>query len=400
MKKNPCLACQKASLEILLNFGNQPPSNRFMRDGSIEHDDVHPLVLAQCQSCGLIQLLDPMPIKSVISRYDWIVYNEPEGHLDKMVADIVDLIGLENKSSIFGLSYKDDTTLTRFKNKGFEKIYRMNLAEDLKIQNPLAGLETIQEVVSSINLENFIKLHGKADLLLVRHVLEHAHNPRKFIQSMAQLVKPGGYMVFEMPESTKFIEACDYSFIWEEHITYHTKNTAISLFQHLGFKVAKVENYNYPLEDSLVVVIKNESNQSKIDDEYLSSLLAIGKRYAEQFKEIKLKLVRILHDLSHAGKKVVVFGAGHLAAKYLNLFEASEFIYAVIDDNQNKSGLNMPGSGVAIRPSSILVSEKIDLCLLSLNPESEAKVVGNNMPYLESGGKFKSIFRLSKMSLL
>ena len=89
-----------------------------------------------------------------------------------------------------------------------------------------------------------------------------------------------------------------------------------------------------------------------------------------------------------------------MATKYLNLFGTSEFIYAVIDDNENKAGLHMPGSGVAIRPSSILVSEKIDLCLLSLNPESEAKVVGKNGAYMESGGKFKSIFRLSKMSLL
>lgn len=399
MKKYKCLACQKTKVEILLNFGDQPPSNRFIKDGSPNHD-VHPLVLAQCQSCGLIQLVDPMPIELVLSKYDWIVYNEPEGHLDTMVDDVIDLIGLKNQSLICGISYKDDTTLARFKNKGYEKIYRLNLAEDLKIQDSFVGIETIQEAISSLNLENFVKFHGKADLLLVRHVLEHAHNPRKFIQSIVQLVKPGGYMVFEMPDSSKFIEACDYSFIWEEHITYHTKNTAMSFFQLLGFNVSKVKNYSYPLEDSLVVIIKNELNPSQIDNEYVFSLLSIGKRYAEQFNEIKLKLFRILHDLRDAGKKIVIFGAGHLATKYLNLFGTSEFIYAVIDDNENKAGLHMPGSGVAIRPSSILVSEKIDLCLLSLNPESEAKVVGKNGAYMESGGKFKSIFRLSKMSLL
>lgn len=399
MKKYKCLACQKAEVEILLNFGHQPPSNRFIKDGAPNHD-VHPLVLAQCQSCGLIQLVDPMPIELVLSKYDWIVYNEPEGHLDKMVDDVIDLIGLKNQSLICGISYIDDTTLARFKNKGYEKIYRMNLAEDLKIQDSFAGLETIQEAISSMNLENFVKFHGKADLLMVRRVLDHAHNPRKFIQSIAQLVKLGGYMVFEIPDSTKFIEACDYSFIWEEHITYHTKDTAMSLFQLQGFKVTKIKNYSYPLEDSLVVIIKNEFYIPPIDNEYVSSLLSIGKRYAEQFNEIKVKLLRILNVLSDAGKKVVIFGAGHLSIKYLNLFGISEFIYAVIDDNEKKAGLYLPGSGATIKPSSILVSEKIDLCLLSLNPESEAKVVGKNGAYIESGGKFKSIFRLSKMNLL
>jgi len=399
MSKHHCLACQNPSVDVLLNFGNQPPSNRFV--GGAEGDcDKHPLILGQCQSCGLIQLVNPMSVESVLSRYDWIVYNEPEGHLDRMVDDLINLIGLKKNSSILGLTYKDDTTLERFKKKGFEQNYRLSLAEDLQIQTPLAGLETIQEFVTATNFDGFTRYEDKADLLLVRHVLEHAHNPRKFIQSLMHLVKPGGYMVFEMPESTKFIEAFDYSFIWEEHITYHTKNTAISLFQNLGLEVVAAENYSYPLEDSLVVIIRVCPNNLSIDHEYVTGLLDIGRRYAEQFNEVKHELSAMLQDLSDAGKKVVLFGAGHLATKFLNLFETSQFIHAVIDDNQNKSGLHMPGSRVAIKPSSILISEKVDLCLLSLNPESEAKVISKNAPYLESGGEFKSIFRLSKMSLL
>lgn len=399
MSKHHCLACQNPNVEVLLNFGDQPASNRFV-GSTVGDSDKHPLIVAQCQNCGLIQLTNPMPVESVLSRYDWIIYNEPEDHLDRMVDDVIGFIGLKKNSSILGLTYKDDTTLERFKKRGYEKNYRLSLAEDLQIQTSLAGLETIQEFVSATNFESSTQYKDKADLLLVRHVLEHAHNPRKFIQSLTHLVKFGGYMVFEMPESTKFIEACDYSFIWEEHITYHTKNTAISLFQNVGLEVVAVENYSYPLEDSLVVIVKTCPNKSSIDHEYVPGLLDIGRRYAEQFSEVKLKLSVMLQDLSSAGKKVALFGAGHLATKFLNLFETSQFIYAVIDDNQNKSGLHMPGSMVAIKPSSILISEKVDLCLLSLNPESEAKVISKNALYLESGGEFKSIFRLSKMSLL
>jgi len=399
MSKHHCLSCQNPSVDVLLNFGNQPPSNRFV-GGAIEDSDKHPLILGQCQNCGLIQLVNPMPAQSVLSRYDWIVYNEPESHLDRMVDDLISLTGLKKNSSILGLTYKDDTTLERFKKRGYEKNYRLSLSEDLKIKNPLAGLETIQEFVSTTSLDSLTLYENKPDLLLVRHVLEHAHNPRKFIQSLTHQVKPGGYMVFEMPESTKFIEACDYSFIWEEHITYHTKNTIISLFQNVGLEVVAVENYSYPLEDSLVVIIRTFPNKSSIERDYVRGLLDIGRRYAEQFDEVKLKLSVMLKEYSDAGKKVALFGAGHLAAKFLNLLETSRFIYAVIDDNQNKSGLHMPGSMVAIKPSSILISEKVDLCLLSLNPESEAKVISKNTLYLESGGEFKSIFRLSKLNFI
>jgi hypothetical protein len=62
-----------------------------------------------------------MPAQSVLSRYDWIVYNEPESHLDRMVDDLISLTGLKKNSSILGLTYKDDTTLERFKKRGYEK---------------------------------------------------------------------------------------------------------------------------------------------------------------------------------------------------------------------------------------------------------------------------------------
>jgi len=187
MSKHHCLACQNPSVDVLLNFGNQPPSNRFV-NGAVEDSDKHPLIFGQCQSCGLFQLVNPMPVESVLSRYDWIVYNEPEGHLDRMVNDLISLTGLQKNSSILGLTYKDDTTLERFKKRGYEKNYRLSLTEDLQIQTSLAGLETIQECVSATNFDSFTLYEDKPDLLLVRHVLEHAHNPRKFIQSLMHLV--------------------------------------------------------------------------------------------------------------------------------------------------------------------------------------------------------------------
>jgi len=95
---------------------------------------------------------------------------------------------------------------------------------------------------------------------------------------------------------------------------------------------------------------------------------------------------------------VVLFGAGHLAAKFLNLLETSNYVDCVIDDNPNKQALVMPGSRLPIRGSSLLEQERIDLCLLSLSPESEKKVLSAKKTYLERGGEFRSIFALSPLA--
>ena len=41
----------------------------------------------------------------------------------------------------------------------------------------------------------------------------------------------------------------------------------------------------------------------------------------------------------------------------------------------------------------------IDICLLSLNPESEQKVVAKHKGFLERGGRFMSIFALNANSV-
>jgi hypothetical protein len=49
--------------------------------------------------------------------------------------------------------------------------------------------------------------------------------------------------------------------------------------------------------------------------------------------------------------------------------------------------------------SSELISRGIKLCLLSLAPASEEKVLAKNESYLTSGGKFLSIFPANPNSI-
>ena len=52
----------------------------------------------------------------------------------------------------------------------------------------------------------------------------------------------------------------------------------------------------------------------------------------------------------------------------------------------------MPGSKLPIKKSSALINEDIKLCLMSLNPNVEKKVIKKNKSFLKKGGKFISIF--------
>ena len=103
-----CIVCEE-SVDTLVDFGRQPPSNQFLR--SDERDtDLHRLELGQCSVCGLVQLVDPMPAGTVRTHFSWLTYNEPEGHLDTLVERLKALPGIGSETLIAGLTYKDDST--------------------------------------------------------------------------------------------------------------------------------------------------------------------------------------------------------------------------------------------------------------------------------------------------
>jgi hypothetical protein len=381
---------------VLVDFGAQPPSNRFERTDS-PPAETHPLVVGQCTACGLIQLIDPMHAMMAKSRFEWLTYNEPEGHLDDLVTRLCRLPGVDRGARIAGLTYKDDSTLARLNKLGYANTYRFDARADFALQDPCAGLESIQAALDAATASRLAARHGSADLLLVRHVLEHAHDPAAFLRAVTALVKPGGYLLFELPDCAKFIQACDYSFIWEEHITYFCAQTLESLIAHAGLCMCQTIIYPYPLEDSLIGVVRNGTSSGVLTHagKMPDSLRVNGQIFARRYPELRAQLQSLFGAWRRAGKRVAIFGAGHLAAKFVNMFALGQLVDCVIDDNPHKQALVMPGSRLAIRGSPALESRAIDLCLLSLNPESEQKVLAKNKSFLERGGTFLSIFALS-----
>ena len=373
----------------------QPPSNRFLRKDE-SADDMHLLQLGACRRCGHIQLINPMSVEMVSPRVDWIFYNEPEGHLDDVVNRFTQLPSISKQSKIFGLTYKEDTTLERLNNLGFANTFRYDPVKHLNLANS-AGLETIQSVVKPELAASLALSCGQADLIFVRHILEHAHDPVEFTNAIKKLVKDDGYIVFEVPDSERFMTLNDYPFIWEEHISYFVETSIRQFIKEQNLELIDFLRYPYTFEDSLIVITRQSKDKLETVENGNKQYMDIGHQFAKSFSDMKKQVQNKLRRYKDNGKKVGVFGGGHLAVKFLNFFELSELVDVVIDDHPDKQGLFMPGCGIAIVSSKKL--QDIDLCLLSLSPESEQKILDKFKWYQDSRGVFKSIFAASPISI-
>jgi SAM-dependent methyltransferase len=378
----------------------QPICNRFLAN-AVDEEYKHPLVIGQCGACGVIQISDPVPASELRPRYDWITYNEPEGHLSDLVEIICNLPGVMRESVICGISYKEDSTLTRLNQKGFMRTWRIDPKDDLGISDLRAGIETIQDHLHPDISYTLTQKHGASDVVIVRHILEHAHDTLSFMESIGRLVNPGGYVVFEVPDCTQALETLDCTTVWEEHILYFTPETFRHCFTFGGFSLVHFECYPYAYENSLVGIAqpKRDAKPSFPSGSILDSEKLRARVFAEDLARQRSNLRRFFSEYRQNHGRIAVFGAGHLACTFINLMGLKDQIDFAVDDNPNKQGLFMPGSRLPIYGSAALIKENIKLCLMSLSPESEDKVIQKSQAFLEQGGVFGSIFPGSKRAL-
>lgn len=398
-----CYLCRTVVAE-LADFGKLPICNRYVaEEQSLAKTEAQefPFVLRQCPSCGLVQINNPVPADELTSPYEWLIYNEPERHLDQLAQLIADLPGVTAQSPICGVSFLDEPLLRRMTRLGFSQTSLVRMGEDLDVTDRRAGIETIQDRLSVSAAERIVNIRGRNDVVLAAYVVEHAHDLREFIGSLKTLVSPEGYLVIQVPDSQRMMERGDYSALWEEHVLYFTPESLRGAFAACGLSLVQLLTFSYELEDCLVAI--GRIAEVPVSYSPLPTTLREERRRAERFAlELDSKRARLRANLSQYRREqgpVALFGAGHRACMFINLMGVRDYLEFVIDDDPHKQGYLMAGSGLPIRNSSSLTEANIKLCLLSLSPESEQKVIQNNQAFLARGGTFKSIYPDSKHAL-
>lgn len=390
---SPCKLCTSKRVIQLLELGNQPICHRFLTDRN-HKEETYPLILGQCDECASAQLLDIVPSEKLIPMYDWIKYNEPEKHLDDLVDKITTLPNIHKKSRILGISYKDDSTLERLKNRGYSETYRLDLESDFKINNQCAGIETIQDKIKPEFANEIVKKYGPYDIVIARHILEHTDKTRDFIEAIKTFVKKEGSIIFEVPDANKGFENHNYTTLWEEHSLYFTERTFKNLPVFFDLSIENFNKYEYPYEDSLVAILRKEKSSLELiglENEKLKVM-----EFAMSFAKEKEKLKSYFEAYQN---NIAFLGAGHHTCSFINFMEIKNYLKFVADDNPNRQGLFMPGSKLPIFGSDMLLKDDIKLCLMALSPESEERAIKKNENFIRNNGLLFSIFKGGKYSL-
>ena len=391
-----CRVCRSAHPRFVTDFGELAVTNQFITNGD-KPVFRQPISWHECSHCGVVQLTETPPLEQLRHEFPWLVYREPEGHLDTTAADLIRVADLQPHHRIVGLS-QDDLPLLKRLQTGTVQL--LDPVQDLGITCRHYGMETVQAQWTVDRARRLVRKYGSFDVMVARYALEHAHDAAEFLAACHEMLVPGGILVIEVPDCSQAFRDLDVTVVWDEHVLYFTEQTLLQGMSAAGFETLHFQRVPDPMEDRLVWIGRStHSTKAEVPPTAITLTDPVVGRFAVEWPKQRKAIRAWAGNIRKDGRRLAVFGAGHRACTLIDIMGLSEFLDCVIDDSAEKQAYRFPVGGLTILGSAALLDREISCCLFAVNPGVEDRIVSRNSEYVASGGTFVSCYPSSSRVL-
>jgi hypothetical protein len=209
-----------------------------------------------------------------------------------------------------------------------------------------------------------------------RHTLEHIAPVGEFVSMLRRTIGDGldTVVLFELPDVQRVLDEVAFWDVYYEHCSYFTAASLASLFARSGFEVLDV---SYAYDDQYLLLEARPADGPTTSPvpfdgaAMASSVEHFAKGYAEQVA----RWAATTAEVTAAGGRVVIWGAGSKGVAFLNAPGIGVHVDAAVDINPYKSGMFMAGTGHAIVGPETLVDRPPDLVVV-MNPAYVEEISG------------------------
>lgn len=380
--------CKQAGPRLVLDLGDHPVAHHFLADPNAE-EYVHSVRLCFCEACGLLQLTDPVPAQKLYTDYHWLSAWKPQPHVARILEIIAELPGLEPTSRVLEIGSNDGSFLAELKKRGHGDVLGIEPAGDAVEAAGERGVQTMRAFFAEDTAARVALTRGLADLVVARQVLEHVQDLDGFARALRAVLRPGGYLLLEVPNFDHCLRHSDYSGLWEEHVNYFTPNTLGGFLQRCGVQVKLQEVFDF-CGEALVTVGQYTGEVEPADRGHLPDLARAAMSFGDLWPSFREALHDHLEALRQQGQ-IAVYGSGCRACSLINFAGLGPLVDHLLDDQPEKQGLYLPGARLPIEAGGLLDSGAVSVCLLMVNAESEERVMASHPEFLNRGGQFVSL---------
>ncbi|QLH05766.1 class I SAM-dependent methyltransferase [Nitrosopumilus ureiphilus] len=398
-KKNKCRICSSQNLELILDLGEQPLANAFIKKEDLEKvENKFPLRLFLCKNCFLLQLLDIVDKEFLFKQYLYLTSASKPivTHFKKYACDIYhEFLMKKDNPLVIEIGSNDGSLLQEFKKLGTNVLGIEPAKNIAKIANDL-GIPT-ENAFLTYKIAKKISIDNKAIVIVANNVFGHIDDLQELMKCVKLLLKDEGIFVFEVPYLLDLIQKLEFDTVYHEHLSYFSLGSLKKLMTDNEFEIFNVKKQK--VHGGTIRVFAAKKNNFKprkyveelidYEEKFGINKLETYKKFSDDVSRLKKSLIKELKKLKKEKKIIFGYGApakGNVLLNYCNI--GTKFLDHIVDTTPLKQGLYTPGMHIPVKPVKILVEKGSQQVAFLLAWNYEKEILEKENQFRKNGGRF------------
>lgn len=389
-----CKSCNSESISSILDLGNHPWCNNFLKEEELGKEKTYPLHLVHCNECELLQLNYTVPKEVMFKNHTYVSSTTKtlKNHFLELAIENKEQFNLSKDDLILDIGGNDGTQMLQYIESGCNNVLNVESADNIAQLSIDSNVPTINYF---FNEELIIKegLEGKVKLINASGVFFHLEELHSVIRGIKLALKDDGVFVVQFMYAGTMVEKLNFDGIYHEHLCYYTLKSLNNLLEPYGFNI--FDAYYSEIHSGSVIAKVSKSDLTvkterykemiKTDSKYSKdSFLEFAKTVEGKRDNLKNLLTKIKEGTPEV--KIYAYGAPAKGNTLLNYFNIdNQLVDKCVEVNDLKIGLYLPNTHIQIIRES---SEDVPDYYLLLAHNFVDEIIERNKELIDNGVKF------------
>jgi hypothetical protein len=353
-----CRVSGSKHLVPVLDLGEQALTGVFPRTTE-EAVTTGPLRLVWCPDSGLLQLDHSFDLREMYGDnygYRSGLNQSMVRHLTAKAGELQRLNDLGPGDTVLDIGSNDGTTLKAYTVPG---IYRVGM-DPTGSKFRQYYTDDITLVPDFFSAQAYWRARPHAAKIITSIAMFYdLENPLEFVQQVEQVLAPGGVWHFEQSYMPSMLRMTSYDTVCHEHLEYYSLGVVRGLLASAGMRLLDVKMNSVNGGSFAVTAVRNNDPRQG-SEAVIEWLLGQEERmgldtprpyreFEERVYRHRADLMRLLTNLSAAGKKVIGYGAstkGNVVLQFCGV--TNDQVITIAEVNPDKFGALTPGTHIPI----------------------------------------------------
>ncbi len=351
-----CRTCRSPRLEPVIDLGQQPWGNHFLKKEEVGKEPFYPLRVVYCTECKTAQLDHTVPKEVMFGDHTYLsgMTRSLNEHFRDTASKVASMyFGRRYRKSVLDIGSNDGTQLVHYQNFGFDVLGVESSKSTAKLAND-RGIPTRNEFFNA----DFVKREGqKFDVINASGVFFHLEELHSVTEGIRLALADDGVFVVQFLYMKKIVDNCAFDQIYHEHLLYYTLLTIekllnmydLELFDaelskiHGGSIIGHVGHKGKREKTSRLAGLRAEEDKSGVND------IETYRKFAKRIETKKEENLAFLNAAHAKGKTIYGMGAPVKGNTLLNYFGIGpDLVSKLVEINPWRKGLFAPGSHIPI----------------------------------------------------